>query len=87
LLSKSNCFTLFTTSETVSFFTSFPETGEKFYQFGQKAILDNHKFLVDVPTVERALVVFTFCSIAIAGAIPFMYSTFGLSNLPRNCRA
>jgi hypothetical protein len=55
------------------FFTSFPETGEKFYQFGQKAILDNHKFQVDVPTVERALVVFTFCSIAIAGAIFYVF--------------
>src|SRR5690606_27680002 len=37
--------------------------------------------------VERALVVFTFCSIATAGAIPLIYSTLGLSNLPKNCLA
>src|SRR5690606_3454456 len=41
----------------------------------------------EVPTVERALLVFTFCSIATAGAIPLMYSTLGLSIRPRNCRA
>ena len=40
-----------------------------------------------MPTVERAFVVFTFCSMAIAGAIPLMYSTFGLSNRPKNCLA
>src|SRR5690606_19148466 len=37
--------------------------------------------------LERALVVFTFCSMATAGAIPLIYSTLGLSNLPKNCLA
>ncbi len=37
--------------------------------------------------VDLELVEITFCSIAIAGAIPFIYSTLGLSNRPKNCLA
>ena len=40
-----------------------------------------------VPTVERGLRVFTFCSIAMAGGIPSILSTAGFCILPRNCLA
>jgi hypothetical protein len=73
-----------TTSVTVFFLTSRPE-GEN-VQFWQKQLHIIINF-VEVPTVDRALVVFSFCSMAIAGAIPLMYSTLGLSNRPRNCLA
>ena len=42
---------------------------------------------VDVPTVERGLRLFTFCSMAIAGGMPFMKSHSGLFILPKNCLA
>jgi hypothetical protein len=47
---------------------------KRFSQFGQITISYNH-ISVEVPTVERAFVVFYFFSIAIAGAIPLIYST------------
>ena len=37
--------------------------------------------------VERGFLVFTFCSIAIAGGMPSISSTSGLDILPRNCLA
>jgi len=40
--------------------------------------------VVEVPTVERGLEVLTFCSMAIAGAIPMILSTLGLSSRPKN---
>ena len=42
---------------------------------------------VVVATVERGFLMFTFCSMAIAGGMPSMPSTSGLFILPRNCRA
>ena len=53
----------------------------------QKVNTTNARSTVGTSTVDRAFVVFTFCSIAIAGAIPLIYSTLGLSNLPKNWRA
>jgi hypothetical protein len=40
-----------------------------------------------VPTVERGLRVLVFCSIAIAGLMPWIRSTSGLSIRSRNWRA
>ena len=42
---------------------------------------------MEVPTVERAFVVFTFCSMAMAGAIPLIESTLGFASRPKNCQA
>jgi hypothetical protein len=47
-----------------------------------KATLYNRRFLVDVPTVERVCCIY-FLFNSIAGAIPLMYSTFGLSKRPK----
>jgi hypothetical protein len=40
-----------------------------------------------VPTVERGFVPVVFCSIEIVGERPRMWSYFGFSICPRNCRA
>ena len=40
-----------------------------------------------MPIVDLGLLVVDFCAIAIAGQIPFILSTFGFCNFPRNWRA